>query len=69
MSERISDWNQPETWKRITCIMMICAGQHNKDIMIATQCFLNTVKTIRPELDLQWRLRNSSKKKDPQQTI
>lgn len=51
MSERMDDWNPPESWKRITCIMMIRAGHQNKDIMTAAQCSLNTVKTIRHELE------------------
>ena len=51
MSERVDDWSPPESWKRITCIMMIRAGHQNKDIMTAAQCSLNTVKTIRHELE------------------
>ncbi|KAL1122690.1 hypothetical protein AAG570_003017 [Ranatra chinensis] len=49
MSERMDSWNPFDSWKRITCIMMIRAGYQNKDIM--TQCSLNTVKTIRHELE------------------
>ena len=30
--------------------MMICAGHQNKEIIVAVQCSLNTVKTIRHEL-------------------
>ena len=51
MKERMDDWNEPESWKRITCIMMIHAGHKNKEIMAAAQCSLNTVKTIRQELE------------------
>ncbi|KAL1110096.1 hypothetical protein AAG570_008173 [Ranatra chinensis] len=51
MSERMDSWNPPESWKRITCIMMIRADHQNKDITIAAQCSLNTVKTIRHELE------------------
>ncbi|KFM77814.1 Transposable element Tcb2 transposase, partial [Stegodyphus mimosarum] len=51
MTERMDDWNPPESWKRITRIMMIRAGHQNKDIMTAVQCSLNTVKTIRHELE------------------
>ncbi|KAL1124803.1 hypothetical protein AAG570_001424 [Ranatra chinensis] len=51
MLERVDWWNPPESWKRITCIMMIRAGHRNKDIMTAAQCSLNTVKTIRHELE------------------
>ena len=51
MSERMDGWNPPESWKRITCIMMIRTGHQNKDIMAAAQCSLNTVKTIRHELE------------------
>ncbi|KAL1117842.1 hypothetical protein AAG570_004157 [Ranatra chinensis] len=51
MSERMDSWNPPESWKRITCTMMIRAGHQNKDIMTAAQCSLNTVKTIRHELE------------------
>ena len=31
--------------------MMIHAGHHNKGIMVAAQCYLNTVKTIKHELE------------------
>ena len=51
MSERMDDWNPPESWKKITCIMMIRAGHQNKDIMTAAQCLLNIAKTIRHELE------------------
>ena len=51
MSERISGWNTPESWKSITCIMRARAGQQNKDIMIAAQCSLITVKTTRHKLE------------------
>ena len=51
MKERMDDWNPTESWKRITCIMMIHAGHQNKEIMVAAQCSLNTVKTIRHELE------------------
>ncbi|XP_035233348.1 zinc finger protein 845-like [Stegodyphus dumicola] len=51
MSERMDEWNPPESWKRITSILIIRAGHQNKDIMTAAQCFLNTVKTIRHELE------------------
>ncbi|KAL1130494.1 hypothetical protein AAG570_011742 [Ranatra chinensis] len=51
MSERMASWNPPESWKRITCIMMIRAGHQNKDIMTAAQCSLNTVKTMGHELE------------------
>ncbi|KAL1137613.1 hypothetical protein AAG570_009309 [Ranatra chinensis] len=54
MSERMDIWNPPESWKRITCIMMIRAGHQNKNIITAAQCSLNILKTIRHELDLQW---------------
>ena len=47
----MDDWYPPESWKRITCIMMICAGHQKKEIMVAAQCSLNTVKTIRHELE------------------
>ena len=32
-------------------MMMIHAGHHNKEIMAAAQCCLNTAKTIRCELE------------------
>ena len=51
MTERMDDWNPPESWERITCIMMIQAGHQNKEIIVAAQCSLNTVKTIRHELE------------------
>ena len=51
MTERMDDWNQPESWKRITCIMMIHAGHLNNEIMVAAQCSMNTVITIRHELE------------------
>ena len=50
MTERMDDWNPPESWKGITCIKMIHAGHQNTEIMAAAQCSLNTVKTIRHEL-------------------
>ena len=50
MTERMDDWNPPKSWKRMTCIMtMIHAGHQNKEIMVAAQCTLNTVMTIRHE--------------------
>ena len=49
--ERMVDLKPPESWKRITCIMMIHAGHHNKEIMVVAQCSLNTVKTIRHKLE------------------
>ena len=51
MTERMDDWNPPESWKRITCFVMIHAGHKNKEIMAAAQCTLNTVMTIRNELE------------------
>ena len=51
MTVRMDDWNPLESWKRITCIMMICAVHENKEIMVAAKCSLNTVKTIRHELE------------------
>ena len=51
MTERMDDWNPPESLERITCIMMIQAGHQNKEIIVAAQCSLNTVKTIRHELE------------------
>ena len=51
MLKRMDDWNPPESWKRITCIMMIHASHQNKKITVAAQCSLNTVRTIRHELE------------------
>ena len=51
MTERMDDWNQTESWKRITCVMIIHVGHQNKKIMAAAQCSLNTAKTIRHELE------------------
>ena len=51
MTERMDDLNPPESWKRITCIMMIHASHQNKEIMVAAQCSLNTLKTTRHELE------------------
>ena len=51
MTERMDDFNPPESWKRITCIMTIHASHQNKEITVAAQCSLNTVKTIRHELE------------------
>ena len=51
MTERINDCHRPESWKRITCIMMIHAGHQNKETIFAAQCSLNTVTTIRHELE------------------
>ena len=45
----MDDWNPPESWKRITCIMMIHVGHQNTEIMVAAQCSMNIVKTIRCE--------------------
>ena len=50
MTERMDDWTLPLSWKRITCIMMIHNGHQNKEIMVAAQYFLKTVKTIRHEV-------------------
>ena len=51
ITARMNDWNPPESWKRITCIMMIHTGHQNKEIMFTAQCFLNTVKTIWNEVE------------------
>ena len=51
MTERMDDWNPPESWKIITCIMMIHADHQNKEITVAAQCTMNTVRTIRHELE------------------
>ena len=50
MTERMDDWNQHESWKRITCIMMIHVGHQNKEITAAAQYSMNTV-TTRHELE------------------
>ena len=34
MTVRMNDWNPPESWKRITCIMMIHAGQKIKRLWL-----------------------------------
>ena len=47
----MDEWNPPESWKRKTCIMMTHAGHKNNEIKFADQCSLNTVKTIRHELE------------------
>ena len=46
MTEIMDDWNPSESWKRITCIMMIHTGHQNKEITVAAQCSLSTVETI-----------------------
>ena len=46
MTVRMDDWNPPESWKGITCMMMIHAGHLNKEIMVAAQCSLIAVRTI-----------------------
>ena len=51
MTERMDDWNPSESWKRITCTMMIHAGHQYMEIMVAAQCSLNTVKIIRHDLE------------------
>ena len=51
VTARMDDWNPPELWKRITCIIMIRAGHQNKKIMFAAQCSLNTMKTIRNKVE------------------
>ena len=51
MTERMDDWNPPESWKRITCIVMICTGHQNKESIVIAKCSLNTVKTIKHELE------------------
>ena len=51
MTERMNDWKTPESWKRITCIAMIHAGHKNKEITVAAQCSLKTVRTIRHEME------------------
>ena len=47
----LTDWNTPESLKRITCIIMIHAGHQNREIAVVAQCTLNTVKTIRQEVE------------------
>ena len=47
----MNDRNPPESWKRITCIMMVHAGHQNKEITVAAYCSLNNLKTIRHELE------------------
>ena len=51
MTERMDDWDPPESWKRITCIMIIHAGHQNREITVAARCSLNTVGIIRHELE------------------
>ena len=51
MTERMDDWNTPESSERITCIMMIHTGNQNKEITVAAQCSLHTEKTISHELE------------------
>ena len=51
MTERMDDGNPPESWKIITCVMMIHAGHYDKEITVAAQCAMNTVETIRHELE------------------
>nr|CDS33156.1 hypothetical protein HmN_000489300 [Hymenolepis microstoma] len=36
---------QPESWKRINCVIMSRTVHQIKDIMIAAQCSLNNVKS------------------------
>ena len=48
----MNDWNRPESWKTITCIMIICAGHQNKEIYFAAQCSLNTGK----QPGMNWRI-------------
>ena len=52
VTARMDEWNQPESWKRITCIMMIHTGHQNKKITVAAQCSLNTVK----QSGMNWRI-------------
>ena len=52
MIERKDDWNPPESWKGITCIMMIHADHQNKEIPVAAQCPLSTVK----QSGMYWRI-------------
>ena len=47
----MEDWKPSEYWKRVTCIMMICAGYQHADIMTAVQCSVNTVKAVRCDMD------------------
>ena len=51
MTERMGDWNPPESWKIITYIMMIHAVHQDKEITVSAQCSMNIVKTIRHELE------------------
>ena len=51
MTAKMDVWNPPESWKRITSIMMIRAGHQNKENMFAAQCSVNFVKTIRNEVE------------------
>ena len=47
----MESWKRSEYWKRITCIMMIRAGHSNADITTAAQCSVNTVKTVRRDME------------------
>ena len=47
----MESWKPSEYWKRIACIMMIRAGHSNADITTAAQCSVNTVKTVRCDME------------------
>ena len=45
------NFNPPESWKRITAVMMIRAGCKDMEIMKTVCVARNTVKSIRSELE------------------
>ena len=51
MSSSVNMWNPSELYKRVTCVMMVRAGHTNAEIRKAAMCSLNTVKTIRVQLE------------------
>ena len=47
----MDNWNPPEYWKKVTWIMLIRAGFDDRDTVAAALCPLNTLKTVREELE------------------
>ncbi|XP_014768730.1 uncharacterized protein LOC106868115 [Octopus bimaculoides] len=45
----MQDWKPSEYWKRVTCIMVIHAGNQNY-IMTAAQCSVNIIKVVRRDM-------------------
>ncbi|QQP39533.1 Uncharacterized protein FKW44_020451, partial [Caligus rogercresseyi] len=59
----VDNFNPPESWKRVTAVMMIRAGCKDLEIMKTACVARNTVKSIRSELEES---NNDYEKDDPE---